>query len=311
MHYLALDVGGSATKYAIADDACALSDKGVLPTCYATHEQFINAIGQIRDRFGELDGIAISTCGEVDPRTGHMHTGGTLKYNAGTNMIRSVEARCGGPVSVENDANCALIAEAYDGALTDCDNGMIVVLGTAIGGAILIESGIYRGSRFHSGNASYTRTDVNHPDSVLLADTTGVASLIRAYATTSGRPAPGLTTETIFARVSQGEAAAVAALDAYCTPLAGFVYNAQMLLDLQVVAIGGGISAQPLLVPAVQKAVDHLFDASPDPLPRPTIRPCRHRNDANLIGATRHHLEVWGRKPGRPERGVEGKRQAP
>jgi len=293
MRYLALDVGGSGIKYALANEACALSDKGVLPTCYATHEEFVEAVSQIRARFGELDGIAISTCGEVDPLTGDMHTGGTLRYNAGTNMIRSVETRCNLPVSVENDANCALIAETSDGALADCDNGMIAVIGTAIGGAILIDGRIYHGSRFHSGNASYIRTDVSRPESNLLADTTGVASLIRAYTTASGQAATGVTTEYIFSRVNQGEPAALAALDSYCTPLAGFIYNAQMLLDLQVVAVGGGISAQPTLVPAVQTAVDHLFDIAPIPLPRPTIRCCRHRNDANLIGATRHHLQVF------------------
>jgi predicted NBD/HSP70 family sugar kinase len=295
MQYLALDVGGSGIKYAVADEACRLAGKGVLPTCYATHEEFVGAIAGIRDRFGELDGIAISTCGELDPISGQMHTGGTLRFNAGTNLIRSVESRCGLPVSVENDANCALIAETFDGALQDCANAMITVLGTAIGGALLIDGEIYHGSRFHSGNASYTRTDVRRPASPLLAQTTGVASLVREYAVATGELDERLTTQAIFEQVNRGEPEALTALARYCTPLAGFIYNAQMLLDLQVVAIGGGISAQPSLLPAVQAAVDTLFDTAPIPLPRPAIRACRHRNDANLIGAVRHHLQQHGR----------------
>lgn len=291
MQILALDVGGSGIKYALADEACQLSGKGVLPTCYTNHAEFLDAIAGIQARFGDLAGIAISTCGEVDPATGEMYTGGTLKFNAGTNMIRAVQDRCGLPVTVENDANCALIAETYDGALTDCSNAMIAVLGTAIGGAILIGGSIYHGTRFHSGNASYTHTDVTAPSSPLLAPTVGVSSLIHLYATATGQPATDVTTQLVFERVEDGEPEALAALARYCAPLAGYLYNAQMLLDLEVVAIGGGISEQPTLVPAVKQAVTHLFDTAPIPLPQPIIRACRHRNDANLIGATRHHLQ--------------------
>jgi len=292
VQYLTLDVGGSGIKYALSDQTCQLRDHAVLPTCYSTHEEFITAIAGIRDQFDDLDGIAISTCGEVDPLTGEMHTGGTLRFNAGTNLIQAVEAACGLPTSVENDANCALVAEMHDGALAGRRNGIVLVLGTAVGGAILIDGEVYRGSSFHSGNVSYTRSSIQHPESRLLADVSGVAVLVGEYLAASNVDDPQLTPRTVFDRVNQGDPHAITALQRYCTPIAAFIHNAQMLLDVEAVCIGGGISAQPLLVDAIREAVTMQFNLAPIPLPQPLVLPCRYRNDANLIGALHHHLRA-------------------
>ncbi len=94
MKWLAMDVGGSGVKYALADESYQLTEAGVLPTQYDTHAGFIDAVGRVYDRFaGTVTGIAISTCGELDPDTGHMFSGGTLTFNSGTNMIEAVSAR--------------------------------------------------------------------------------------------------------------------------------------------------------------------------------------------------------------------------
>lgn len=63
-----------------------------------------------------------------------MFNGGTLLFNEGTNMIASVSARCPVPVTLENDANCALLAEMHDGVLSDCTNGIALVMGSGVGG---------------------------------------------------------------------------------------------------------------------------------------------------------------------------------
>lgn len=155
MQWLAMDVGGSGIKYALADESYQLSEAGVLPTCNDTHDGFIDAVGSIYDRFaGTVTGIAMSSCGELDPDTGHMFSGGTLTFNNGTNMIDAVTARCGIPVTVENDANCALLAEAHLGCLTDCRNAVVLVIGTSAAGPSNSPS-----------NASRTRPGYRRPKS--------------------------------------------------------------------------------------------------------------------------------------------------
>ncbi len=292
MSYLVLDVGGSSIKHAIADESYVLTEKGSVPTGYDTHAEFIETIGTIYDRYSDqVTGIAMSSCGELDPVSGHMFSGGALLFNAGTNMIASVTARCGVPVSVENDANCALLAELHDGSLSDCTNGVALVMGTGVGGAVLINGRIYHGSHFHSGNASFFKPDLDRPDDPGFAWVNGVPALITDYAARAGLPAEAVDGRLVFERVASGEAEAVAALDAYCSRLATFIFNLQLILDVEAFAIGGGISIQPVFIETLDRHVGKVFDGvTRTELPRPSIRACRYFNDANLLGALYHHL---------------------
>lgn len=167
--FLVLDVGGSGIKYATATASGELGPRETLLTSYTTHKEFIDAIVGIVEANRPVDGIAISTCGELDPATGYMYTGGALTFNAGTNFITALEGRCGLPTTVENDANCALIAEMRDGALTDVDSGVVIVLGTAIGGAIMLGREVYHGARFHSGHFSFLAVNVEDVEHVPVA----------------------------------------------------------------------------------------------------------------------------------------------
>lgn len=295
MRWLAVDVGGSGIKYALADESYQLSDPGIIPTHYHSHADFIDAIAVIHDSVaGPVAGIAMSSCGELDPDTGHMFSGGTLTFNTGTNMIESVSSRCGVPVTIENDANCALLAEAHLGSLTDCRNAVALIIGTAVGGAIMINRAVYRGSHFHAGNASFTKVDLTERASRQLDAVGGVRSLTRGYAAAAGIAAEGVDGRIFFDRLNQGDPAAASALDVYCSGLANYTFNIQTLLDVEAVAIGGGISAQPTFLAVLKDRVEESFARATVQLPRPDIRVCRHFNDSNLIGAILHHHLTLG-----------------
>ena len=137
-----------------------------------------------------------------------MFSGGTLTFNTGTNMIDAVSARCGVPVTVENDANCALLAEAHLGCLTDCRNAVVLVIGTAVGGAIMINRAVYRGSHFHSGNASFTKVDLADEASRQLDTVNGVRTLTSSYARSVGLAAGRVDGRIFFDRLEQGDPAA-------------------------------------------------------------------------------------------------------
>ncbi len=290
MKWLAMDIGGSGIKYAMADESYQLSEAGVLPTQYDTHASFIDAVGSIYDRFaGRVVGIAMSSCGELDPGTGHMFSGGTLTFNNNTNMVDSVTARCGVPVTVENDANCALLAEARLGCLTDCRNAVVLVVGTAVGGAILIDRAVYRGSHFHAGNASFTKVDLTNRASRQLDMVNGVRSLTSRYAEAVGLAVSEVDGVVFFDRLAKGDPAASVALDSFCGSLANYVFNIQTVLDVEAIAIGGGISAQSAFVDKLREKVEESFARATTQLPRPDIRTCHYFNDANLVGALLHH----------------------
>lgn len=294
MHYLTIDIGGTAIKHALIDQDYRLRDQDSFATATVTSAaQLIEAVGAIHDRHaGRLAGIAVSTCGEVNPGTGQMLSGGALRFNAGINLIDLLQARCGLPVSVENDANCALLAEMHDGALAGATNGFVMVIGTGVGGALMLNRAIYHGSHFHSGNASLSLTTIDEPYDLhrILGWVGGVGGLTQPVAQGHGRDPAGFDGRAVFDLVEAGDTHAVAALERYCTRLANFIYNVQVMIDLDVVAVGGGISARPSFVTTLAAKVEAVFDASFIPVPRPEVRPCRYRNDANLVGALFHHL---------------------
>lgn len=291
--YLVLDVGGSAIKHALADDQYRLWDEGSVPMDFTTHEEFVEAVGRIYDpHTNQVAGIAISSAGELDPRSGHMFSGGHLTFNAGTNMIASISSRCPGvPVSVENDANCALLAEVQDGVLQGCRNALALVLGTGVGGAVLIDGRIYHGSHFHSGNASYVLTNLDDPRQARpFAFIGGARGLVNPYTERAGLAEGSVDGRTFFQRLDEGDPAAEQTLDAFSASLAAFIYNTHVILDVETVAIGGGISAAPPLLPAIDEKLTRLFEATKfGNLPRPNLATCRHLNDANLVGALYHH----------------------
>lgn len=298
--YLAIDVGGSAIKHALVDADYQLSDKGSVPSAgLSSTAEFIEALGAIHDQHrGRVAGIAVSTCGELDPASGHMFSGGMLRFNKDINLVDLLQARCGVPVSVENDANCALLAELHDGALTDATNGVVLVLGSAVGGALMLNRRIYHGSHFHSGNASLTMLVLTEPYDIdrILAWHGGVGGLTGPLARRKGWDPAAVDGARAFDLAEAGDADALAALDSYCALLAAFVFNTHVMLDVDVVAVGGGISARPILIDTLRGQVDGLFNATPASVPRPEIRGCRHRNDANLLGAVYHHLHS-GQQP--------------
>ncbi len=192
-------------------------------------------------------------------------------------------------MSVENDANCALLAEAHSGCLTDCRNAVALTIGTAVGGALMINRSMYRGSQFHAGNASFTKVALADATSPQLDTLNGVGTLTSRYAAAIGVPAGAVDGPTFFDRVQQDDPAALESLESFCTSLGNYIFNLQTVLDVEAVAIGGGISAQPVFIERLKQSTERSFSRATARIPRPDIRACHHFNEANLLGALRHH----------------------
>jgi predicted NBD/HSP70 family sugar kinase len=300
-HYLTLDIGGSAIKYALMDESYQLLEQGVRHGAPASQPAFIEAIGQFYDTYAEqIDGVAISSCGELDPVTGYFYGGGTLAYNRESPVKDLLAARIPAPISIENDANCALLAEVRLGALQGCRDALMMVIGTGLGGALLLNGRVYRGSTFYAGSLSFMYGDIDGAVGLprALGSTAGVGGLLHPFAASlptdgplNGPSIPVVDGRRFFAELESGNPAAAVIFDDYCARIAVLIYNIQCLLDLDAVAIGGGISAQPILLESIRAKLAALYPLTFLPIPQAEVRVCQHRNNANLIGALVHHLE--------------------
>ena len=295
--YLTLDIGGSAIKYALIQDDLTILNKSSVPTPMDTLENFIETIGQIYDQYkDQIVGIAISMPGIIDPQKGYNYTGGALEYIIKLDTVNVLQERCPINITVGNDAKCAANAELGFGNLQDIQDGAVVILGTGIGGCIIKDHKVHTGRHFSAGEFSWIKTDFH--DSI---------SWKNAWCTRNGikglleRVQENLETEEtytgieIFEMANSGDEKVIEAINQFALEVATQIFNSRGVFDCEKVAIGGGISAQPLLIELIQKNLDMIFDSIGFEIYKPQLVPCYFRNDANLIGALYQHLQTYGK----------------
>lgn len=295
--YLTLDIGGSAIKYALIQDDLTILNKSSVPTPMDTLENFIETIGQIYDQYkDQIVGIAISMPGIIDPQKGYNYTGGALEYIINLDTVNVLHERCPINITVGNDAKCAANAELGFGNLQDIQDGAVVILGTGIGGCIIKDHKVHTGRHFSAGEFSWIKTDFH--DSI---------SWKNAWCTRNGikglleRVQENLETEEtytgieIFEMANSGDEKVIEAINQFALEVATQIFNIHAIFDCEKVAIGGGISAQPLLIELIQKNLDMIFDSIGFEIYKPQLVPCYFRNDANLIGALYQHLQTYGK----------------
>jgi len=307
MEYLVFDFGGTFLKYAIMNEETELIEKSKVPSPdfqTSGKEDLFAIITPIIEHYrSRISGIAVSMPGMLDHRNGYLRTAGALKYLAGLEFGTEMMRRYQLPVSVENDGKAAVLAEHWKGNLKDVSNCAVVIIGTGIGGGIILNDRLLTGPDFSAGEYSYLCINETVTDrfSGFWCDY-GHVGLSRRLARLTGENASDIDGIEVFRRVRSGDEKAIQALRQFTDGYAVQIYNLGILLDVQTVAIGGGISEDPLLLEYIHESMKRFRDQLPfgpekDSLPCPKIVECRFHNDANLIGALYHHLYGdWIRK---------------
>ena len=307
--YLLIDIGGTFIKYSLADEQARKISGGKVPTPLTNMGDLLAAIeGFAAPLQGQFVGCAISMPGRIDTRNGIAHTGGMLSaFMWEQPFAAQVEARLGVPVTIANDGKCAAAAEGWTGALAGVENGLVLVLGTGIGG-IILNGKVLMGAHAAAGEVSGLVSNMaametetfemnkveTFSDAPLWAGAASATGLIREYARQKklSLQGPLPTGEEIFAAYNAGEPEAQKALKIFARRVAVGILSLQHVLDVEKVAIGGGISAAEALLPAIQAELDWLFErCTVMPAVKPELVRCRYGNDANLIGALKLFFE--------------------
>lgn len=293
--YLTLDVGGSAIKYALIQEDLKMIGKSSVSTPMDTLDNFIETIGKIYDQYAhDIEGIAISMPGIIDPQKGYSYTGGALRYIDKLETVKVLKERCPTHITIGNDAKCAANAEIGYGNLQDIQDGAVVILGTGIGGCLIKNHQVHTGRHFSAGEFSFMKTNCHDPYGwdYAWATRNGIKGLLQ-------RVQEQLETDEeytgieIFDMANQGNEKVMAGINQFCLEVATQIFNVHIIFDCEKVAIGGGISAQPLLIELIQKNLDDIFDHLGFDVHKPEIVPCHFRNDANLIGALYQHIQTY------------------
>lgn len=289
MKYLVLDIGGSAIKYALMTKELDFIEKGKIPTPMDNIESFVETVGKIYDKYkGEIEGMAVSMPGVLDSERGYAYSGGSLTYNCDKEIVKILQERCPINITIENDGKCAALAEVWKGSLKNYSDGVVIVLGTGVGGGIIKDRKLHKGKNFFAGEFSFMATNINDTEKFeeCWGAVSGSKALIEAVAKVKNISVEELDGYKVFDFANNKDEAVLKILDDFTYKLAVQIFNLQCVLDPEVFAIGGGISAQDILIEYIQKNIDryHKFFESFN-FPKPKVVRCEFRNDANLIGA--------------------------
>lgn len=292
-NYLAIDIGGTAIKYAFMNEKAELLEKGELKTPYESLDQFVETIGSIYDKYADkIEGLAMSAPGRIDAKTGYMFTGGSIPYIRETPMVQILAERCPTRITIDNDGKCAALAELWLGSLKGIEHGVVLTIGTGIGGGIIVNGKLLRGYNFAAGEVSALPTSIVATEPLnFWRNINNTKALTRKMTISKGIDTNNITGRDFFEAIKQKDNEALNILDEFCENFARALFSVQSVLDSQRVAIGGGISAQDVLIETIRKKVDELFfDQRDKPQQKMEIVRCQFGNDSNLIGALYHHL---------------------
>lgn len=289
MNYLSIDVGGTFIKYGISDYKGNLSnvDKVKTPD---TLDRFINVLFDIIEIFkSEVEGIGISLPGKIDTKKGIVYFGGSLQYLHGLQLKDLIEEKFKIRCELANDGKAAAQAELWLGNLNDVTNGAAIILGTGVGGGIILNKELHQGSNYQAGELSFLISTTN------LVDVTGMTGLTHSAVEFIKKGAQLLNLEDendgirVFDAIESQECIELNDIfNNYCEKIANLIINLQGVLDITRIVIGGGISRQDILIKNIQEKyqeVRNRVSIMNLMLPLVDIRACKYLSESNLLGA--------------------------
>ncbi|WP_066314924.1 ROK family protein [Bacillus sp. FJAT-29814] len=288
--YICFDVGGTNVKHGILQEDGTIISKSSYPTPTDNLEQFLTKMTETIMSYlknHQVSGIAVSLPGFINPYTGFSEQAGAVTALKNQNLKSLLEARVPLRVEIENDGNCAAIAEKISGNAKGCDDVICVTIGTGIGGGIFVNGKFLRGHRFRTGEFGFMITQANEHD---YGDnwhaTASTTALISAYKKLKGGDSQ-TNGEAVFLHAARSKSVKQL-IDSWTRNISYGIFNLAATLNPEKILIGGGVSSQDNLLPAIQRHLDELPWWKDLKVP---IERCKHQNDAGMLGAMYHFIK--------------------
>lgn len=281
MGILVFDFGGSAVKYGYWTGE-KLSRVDQFPTP-ATWDEMKEKLKEVQEQATEkITGVGISAPGVVNVDLQRIDGISAIPYIHGFNIFDELAGLFRLPVTIENDANCAGMAEFYNGAGKDYQNVAFVVIGTGVGGALFTKGQITKGAHLYGGEFGLMYLDNGKTFSKL-----GTAvQMAWRYCDRMGLERTAKSGKDVFDLAEQGDLVAQEEVNRFYDYLTQGLFSIQFAFDPEVIILGGGVSAKEGLVDEINQRMLKKLEEQGLKDFVPEILLCEYRNDANLVGAT-------------------------
>ena len=195
-------------------------------------------------------------------------------------VAETLSGKIGLPVKVGNDANVAALGEMWKGGGQGCKNGVMVTLGTGVGGGVIINGSIIGGVHGAGGEIGHMKVSDTETDVCgcgkcgcleQYASATGIVRLAKKRlaaddTATTLRDLPEVTAKDIFDAAKAGDSVSLELIETLGTILGGALAAIACVADPEMFVLGGGVSkAGQILLDVVQKHFkDRVFRACED-----------------------------------------------
>lgn len=243
MKVITFDIGGTSIKSMIIkdgretllDEIVSRAKEGAI----YLKEDIFKRIREILKKEKNIDGVAISTAGMVDYKTGIIsYANYNIKNYIGFDWIKEIKDEFDLPCVVENDVKSAALGEANFGAGRDFDSMFCLTVGTGIGGCVIIDNKIYRGASGNAGEIGYLPFE----DSIIeeKASTSAILRLAEEKYPEKNYESG----KVLFEAFDKGNLEAKELIDILTTNLSKLVSSLMLIISPEAIIIGGGISNQ-------------------------------------------------------------------
>ena len=261
------DIGGSNVRVAAADlfgeAICDLKHPTAKEGGRAVGAQILELVSEVIDRAAVHHGrplaLGISSPGIVDQASGRVTS---LAYNVapegGFDPLEVIRDRFDLPVLVENNVNLSAVGEKWFGLARGVSTMVFIAIGAGIGMGIVIDDELVRGAHGAAGEIAYLPLvgdpfDPRHRLHGGLEDEIGAAGIVAEFNQHRASGDPELSSvHDVFEHAATGNPSAQAVVDHVASRLGTAIATVCAILDPELVVLGGGIGASPLLLPRVR-----------------------------------------------------------
>ncbi|MDU1006986.1 MAG: ROK family protein [Clostridium butyricum] len=289
--YVSIDIGGTSIKHGILDKNIKFITSGEIATEAQKGgknilEKVINIVSEYKKEY-TLSGICISTAGMVDCEKGEIiHASDLIPNYTGTQIKKTLEDIFSIPCEVENDVNCAGLAEYFSGSAKGSSISLCLTIGTGIGGSIIINDKV-----FHGFSGSACEVGYMNMFKSKFEDLGATSILVKKVAKLKNCSENHIDGKLIFEMAKNNDEDCIKAIDEMVDILGMGIANICYVINPEVVVLGGGIMAQK----------DYLYDKirlSLDKYLIPTISSktklefAKNQNKAGMLGAYYNFISI-------------------
>ncbi|MFI5038929.1 MAG: ROK family protein, partial [Solirubrobacterales bacterium] len=270
---LGADIGGTNVRVAAADlfgePVCDLKRPTTKDGSRAVGVQMLEMISEVIDQAGASHGrplaLGMSTPGVIDRSSGRVTS---LAYNVtpegGFDPLAVIRGRFDLPVLVDNNVNLAAVGEKWFGLARGISTLVYIGIGAGIGMGVIIDDELVRGAHGAAGEIGYLPLvgdpfDPRHRLHGGLEDEVAASGILAAFKSRrDDSDGDASSAHEVFELAGSGDAAARAVVDHVASRLGAAIATVCAILDPELVVLGGGIGASPLLLRPVRGAAAAL-----------------------------------------------------